>query len=48
MRDRVPRKADNNNPNAAIRDKHQIDSIHSFLDMRGMMRSRQTTEGLFR
>jgi hypothetical protein len=31
----VARKSGNNNPNAAIRDKHQIDSIHSFLDMRG-------------
>jgi hypothetical protein len=31
----VARKSDNNNPNAAIRDKRQIDSIHSFLDMRG-------------
>ena len=31
----MARKSDNNNPNAAIRDKRQIDSIHSFLDMRG-------------
>ena len=31
----MARKSGNNNPNAAIRDKHQIDSIHSFLDMRG-------------
>ena len=38
----------NNNPNAAIQDKYQIEAIHSFPDMHGMMRSRQTTKGLFR
>jgi hypothetical protein len=41
-------RSDNNNPNAAIRDKCQIEAIHSFPDMRGMMRSRQTMKGLFR
>ncbi|HTG06129.1 MAG TPA: hypothetical protein VK635_19010 [Bradyrhizobium sp.] len=31
----MARKSDNNNPNAAIRDKHRLGSIHSFLGMRG-------------